>query len=274
MRFPIAALCGKVGMSRQNFHKTRVARGRKKVDEQLVKRLVQSERMVQPRIGGLKLHRLLRPILRSAGADMGRDRFFEVLKDQHLLLKPLPKAPRTTNSRHKLPVFPNLIKDMEVSGSNQVWVCDITYIRTRENFLYLSLITDKSSRKIVGWHLGRTLGAEETLGALETALGGLPAGVFPVHHSDRGSQYCSQAYVECLRAHKLPISMTEEHHCAENALAERVNGILKQEYFLSREFKSFKHAHEAVQEAIHLYNTRRLHRSLQFRTPEEAHRVA
>jgi transposase InsO family protein len=261
-------------MSRQNFYRVRVIRARKKVDEGLVKELVQAERKVQPRIGGLKLYRTLRSTLEEAGVGMGRDRFFEVLKNQGLLLKPLRRAPRTTNSRHNLPVFTNLIKDMEVTYANEVWVCDITYIRTDEDFVYLSLVTDKRSRKIVGYHLSRTLEAEESLKALEVALAELPAGAFPVHHSDRGSQYCSHAYVQCLQDHEMGISMTEENHCAENALAERVNGILKQEYFLGHEFKSFQHAHEAVREAIHLYNTRRLHRSLEFRTPDEVHRAA
>jgi transposase InsO family protein len=130
------------------------------------------------------------------------------------------------------------------------------------------------SRKIVGYHLGSTLEAKDTIHALAMALRDLPIGMHPTHHSDRGSQFCSHEYVKELKARNLPISMTEENHCAENALAERVNGILKQEYFLKHEFRTLEQARQAVEEAIHLYNTRRPHRSLQFRTPDQVHQAA
>jgi len=212
--------------------------------------------------------------LEGEGVRLGRDRFFEVLRNQALLLEPLPKAPRTTNSAHSLPVFSNLVKDLELRGPNQVWVSDITYIRTREDFAYLSLITDKFSKKIVGYHLGQTLSAEDTLKALDMAIATLPAGVRPIHHSDRGCQYCSHEYVKRLQDQGLAISMTEEDHCAENAMAERMNGILKQEYFLNYEFRTVAQARRAVDEAVRLYNTRRPHRALKLRTPEQVHRKA
>lgn len=274
MKTTIKTLCKKAGMSRQNFYKARKQRQRKAVNEKLVKELVNVERAIQPRIGGLKLHKILREELAEAGVRLGRDRFFKVLGNQGLLLERLPKAPRTTNSRHSLPVFTNQVKDLVLTGPNQAWAGDITYIRIKEEFLYLSLITDMSSRKIVGYHLGRTLETQDTLKALEMALKGKPESTFPIHHSDRGSQYCSHEYVKELKANNMPISMTEERHCAENALAERVNGILKQEYFLSCEFHTMEQALAAVVEAIHLYNTRRLHRSLAFCTPDQVHRAA
>ena len=261
-------------MSRQNYYKARKGRQRGEVDEGLVKHLVQAERAIQPRLGGLKLHSMLRDELAAEGVSLGRDRFFEVLRNQALLLEPLPKAPRTTNSAHSLPVFTNLIKDIELTAPNQVWISDITYIRTREDFLYLSLITDKYSRKIVGYHLGQTLETEDTLKALRMALARLPEGGRPIHHSDRGCQYCSHDYVNELKDHGLRVSMTEEDHCAENAQAERVNGILKQEYFLNYEFRTAEHALRAVNEAVRLYNTRRPHRSLALCTPEEVHSKA
>lgn len=270
----VTCLCKGVGMSRQNYYKARKARQRRDVDEHLVKQLVKAERAIQPRLGGLKLHYMLREKLAGEGVNLGRDRFFEVLRSQDLLLEPLPKAPRTTNSAHSLPVFTNLIEYMELTAPHQVLISDITYIRTREDFLYLSLITDKYSRKVVGYHLGRTLETEETLHALRMALGQLPEGTKPIHHSDRGCQYCSHEYVKVLKAHGLRVSMTEEDHCAENAQAERVNGILKQEYFLNCEFRSAKQAHRAVDEAIRLYNGRRPHRSLNMRIPEQVHRQA
>ena len=274
MKYPVMKLCKKVGMTRQNFYKSRSVRQRQKVDEQLVKQLVNVERAEQPRIGGLKLHSMLREQLEGASVFLGRDRFFEVLKNQALLLEPLPKAPRTTNSAHSLPVFTNLIKKFELTGPNQVWVSDITYIRTCEDFVYLSLITDKYSRKVVGYHVGRTLETQDTLKALAMALEALPEGCHPIHHSDRGCQYCSHEYVNVLKAHGMPVSMTEEDHCAENALAERVNGILKQEYFLNHTFRSVAQVRQAVEEAVRLYNTRRPHRSLNLCTPEQIHEKA
>jgi len=274
MRMGIKTLCAKVGMSRQNFYKARKQRQRQVVDEELVKELVKVERAVQPRLGGLKLHGLLRLELEDAGVRLGRDRFFKVLKNQGLLLEQLPKAPHTTCSRHSLPVFGNQVKELKLTGPNQAWASDITYIRTRDEFAYLSLITDMCSRKIVGYHLGKTLEAQETLMALEMALKEKPKGACPIHHSDRGSQYCCHEYVKQLKDHNMPISMTEEKHCAENALAERVNGILKQEYWLNCEFRTMEQALQAVEEAIHLYNTRRPHRSLNYRTPDQIHRAA
>lgn len=270
----LMVLCKKAGMSRQNFYKARKHRQRQEVDEQLVKELVTVERAIQPRIGGLKLHKILREELAGAGVKLGRDRFFKVLGNQGLLLERLPKTPQTTCSRHSLPVFTNRVKDFELTGPNQAWASDITYIRINGLFMYLSLITDMSSRKIVGHHLGRTLEAQDTIKALEMALREKPEFAFPIHHSDRGSQYCCHEYVEQLKAHNMTISMTEERHCAENAMAERVNGILKQEYLLGGEFRTTEQAVAAVEEAIHLYNTRRLHRSLALCTPEQAHRVA
>jgi transposase InsO family protein len=274
MKLAVSVLCTKVEMSRQNFYKARKERQRREVDEQLVRTLVESERRIQPRLGGLKLHHLLRAELESAGVSIGRDRFFEVLRSQGLLLEPLPKAPRTTNSRHSLPVFSNLLKGQEITGPNQVWSSDITYIRTEEAFMYLSLIIDMYSRKIVGYHLAWTLEACDTLKALDMALSHLPEGACPIHHSDRGSQYCSHEYVNRLQAHRLSISMTEENHCAENAMSERVNGILKQEYYLKEAFRSGRQAEKAVAEAVNLYNTRRPHRSLNLRTPEQVHNSA
>jgi len=264
-------MCKKVGMTPQNFYKSRSVRQHQKVNEQLVKQLVEAERAVQPRLGGLKLHRMLREELEAEGVSLGRDRFFEVLRKQALLLEPLPKAPRTTNSAHSLPVFTNLIKDLELTGPNQVWGSDITYIWTHEDFVYLSLITDKYSRKVVGYYVGRTLKAQDTLKALAMALEQLPEGVHPIHHSDRGCQYCSHEYVKQLKDHGMAVSMTEENHCAENAMAERVNGILKQEYFLNYTFQSVSQVRKAVDEAVWLYNTRRPHRSLGLCTPEKIH---
>jgi len=271
LKISTVCLCAKTGMSRQNFYKGRTRRNRHEVNADLIVELVRAERAIQPRLGGKKLHVVLNPILKDAGVEIGRDRFFKVLSERELLLEPLPKAPRTTNSRHSLPVFRNLVADMTLTGPNQVWVSDITYIRTDEGFLYLSLITDAWSRKIVGYHAGDTLETEGCLKALEKAARELVGGMFPVHHSDRGCQYCSHAYTDKLREYGLGISMTEEMHCYENAKAERVNGILKQEYYLGGCFRTKKQVIEAVDQAVYLYNTRRPHMALKYKTPEAVH---
>lgn len=261
-------------MTRQNYYKSRKKRKRQVFDEDLIKELVQAERASQPRLGGRKLMKRLTPELRNLGIQVGRDRFFKVLKRQGLLVKKLPPSSRTTNSYHNLPVFLNKVKGREPTAPNQIWASDITYIRKRNEFMYLSLITDMYSRKIVGYHLGESLDTEETLKALKMALRDKPRDARPIHHSDRGSQYCSHRYVKELVRHGLTSSMTEKDHCAENALAERVNGILKQEYGLGCGFKNAMHTNHAVRQAIRLYNTKRPHYSLGLETPEQVHRMA
>lgn len=262
-------------MSRQNFYFRRRRRERQGVDAELVVALVQKERQIQPRIGTRKLQGMFQRELAKAGVKMGRDRMFEVLRERGLLVPP-PRAefPRTTDSYHCLPVFKNRIKGLKVTKPNEVWVSDLTYVRTREGFVYLALVTDKVSRKIVGYHCGDTLESEGCLQALEKALRDLPAGSRPIHHSDRGSQYCCHAYVERLKERGLVISMTETDHCAENALAERMNGILKTEYLLGLEFAGKAEARRAVDQAVQVYNTRRPHTALKFRVPAEVHSFA
>lgn len=271
IKVSIERLCDEVGMTRQNFNKGHKKRVRQKVDEDLIRDLVVWERAWQPRLGGKKLYVLLKSEFKAAGIKIGRDRFFDVMRRQGLLLDPLPKAPRTTNSRHSLPVFSNLLTDMMIDGPDMAWLSDITYIRTDEGFLYLSLITDDWSRKIVGYNAGDSLETEGCLNALEQALKGLGNGAKPVHHSDRGCQYCSHMYTDKLREHGLEISMTQELHCYENAKAERVNGILKQEYALGGCFRTKKQAMKAIEQAIYLYNHRRPHAALNYRIPAEVH---
>ena len=226
-------------------------------------------------MGTRKLRVVLQGALAKAGVQLGRDRFFAVLRRNGLLLAPLPKEyPQTTSSYHCLPVFANLVKERELKQPNEVWVSDLTYLRTTEGFLYLALGTDKFSRKIVGYHCGDTLEAVGCVRALNMALKDLPAWAHPIHHSDQGSQYCCHEYVQALGSRGLTISMTEKDHCAENALAERMNGILKQEYRLGMEFATKAQARIAVPQGIWLYNTKRPHTALNFRIPAEVHQSA
>jgi putative transposase len=264
-----------LGITRQNYYVRRKARQRRQVDAGLVVTLVIEERKIQPRLGMRKLHFMLKGILAKEGVLLGRDRFLEVLREHGLLLEPKPAPyPCTTNSHHCLPVFHNRIRGMEVSKPNEVWVGDLTYVRTEMGFLYLALLTDKASRKVVGYHCGETLEAGGCLAALKHALAELPPGAKPIHHTDQGTQYCCHEYVNWAVEHGLSMSMTETDHCAENALAERMNGILKGEYGLGGEFKTKASARLAVDQAVHLYNTRRPHTSLGYRTPQAAHSLA
>lgn len=258
-------------MSKQNYYKGRKRRRSRQIDEGLVVELVQQERRLHPRMGGRKLHRLLKPRFEQAGVRVGRDRFFDILRGHDLLVKPLPRSPRTTDSRHCLPVFRNLITELEPTAPNQIWVSDLTYVRTGQNFVYVALIMDLSSRKIVGYDCSDSLEASGCVAALEQALEQLPKNRYPIHHSDRGTQYCCHAYVNRLTDRDLPVSMTEQNHCYENAYAERVHGILKQEYGLGNTFRNKTQAQRAVRQAVQLYNTCRPHLSLDYSTPKEVH---
>jgi transposase InsO family protein len=262
-------------MSRQNYYARRFHRAARAIDAELVLELVREERRVQPRLGTRKLRFMLRDAMNQAGVALGRDRFFALLRQADLLVGPLPREwVNTTCSQHKLPVYPNLIRDLVVSAPNEVWVLDLTYIRTDEGFMFLALVTDKGSRKIVGYHCAENLEAGGCVRALRMALAELPAEARPIHHSDRGTQYCSHEYGNVLAERGLPISMTERNHCAENALAERMNGILKSEYGLGGRLESKVQARRAVVQAIETYNERRPHSALQLRTPEQAHRLS
>ena len=271
----VTSVCRRVGMSRQNYYARHRQRQRRAVDGELVAGLARRERRMQPRLGTRKLYHLLKPELEQAGVRIGRDRMFDELRSRGLLLEPVAaQDPRTTQSYHNLPVFRNLVKDLEVKAPNEVWVSDLTYLRTAEGFVYLALITDRYSRKIVGWNVGDNLEAVGCTRALDQALKDLPPHSRPIHHSDQGSQYCCHEYVQRLGARGLPVSMTESNHCAENALAERMNGILKQEYGLGAQFGSKTLAQAAVRQGIQLYNTRRPHGALGNRFPAQVHQAA
>lgn len=268
----VSAVCRRLGMTRQNYYARRQHRQRRQVDAELILGLVRGGRQLPPRLGTRKLRVVLAGALATAGVAVGRDRFFEMLRGGPLLVAPLPQEyPRTTNSYHCLPVFQNLIKARVVTQPNEVWVSDRTYLRTREGFLYLALVTDKYSRKIVGYHCGDTLEATGCISALAMALRALPAGAQPIHHSDRGSQYCCHEYVNALTDRGLSVSMTGQDHCAENALAERMNGILKSEYGLGQEAPTKAVGRQLVTQAVNLNNTRRPHTALALRMPAEVH---
>jgi putative transposase len=262
-----------VAITRQNYYARRRQRQRRKVDGQLVCQLVQQERHLQPRLGTRKLRVLLQAPLKEAGVSLGRDRFFEVLRQRDLLLKPKrSEHPQTTSSYHSLPVFRNLIRERQVRRPNEVWVGDLTYWRSDEGFMFLALLTDKMSRHIVGYDCADSLESIGCQRALKMAMQQLRPGEQPIHHSDRGSQYCCHDYVELASAGGLSMSMTETDHCAENALAERMNGIVKSEYGLDQRFQTKAQLRGAVNQAIALYGTRRPHTALGYQFPAVVHK--
>lgn len=220
----------------------------------------------EPRVGTRKLQ----DRLAGMGLEIGRDALFTLLRNKGRLVKRKKRSCKTTYSRHKYAVAPNLMKSMEVTASRQVVVSDITYVRVGfKGFAYLFLVSDLYSRRIVGWHLSRDLSnysAQVALSKAATVLGDT-TGV--VHHSDRGCQYCCHEYLESLASAKMLPSMTDENHCYQNAVAERINGILKDEFNIDQVFSSFMEAQAAVSKAILVYNTKRTHWSLGLQTPEE-----
>jgi putative transposase len=267
-------LCQVAGMTRQNYYKQRRQRQRRQVDDDLIVQLVCRERAVQPRLGGRKLLHVLGADLAKADVIIGRDRFFQLLRDNELLIERTVHSVRTTDSRHSFRVYENLLKDRKLTGPHQALVSDITYIRTGEGFLYLCLVMDAFSRAIVGFDCSDSLERDGALRALGQALGQLPESCEAIHHSDRGSQYCCHDYVQRLEGAGVGISMTQENHCYENSQAERLNGILKQEYGLGGVLGSKRDALRLVGEAVELYNWRRPHQRLGYASPMQVHKVA
>lgn len=270
----MSGLCRLAGISRQHYYKAARRREARQHDESLALELARAQRQAQPRLGGRKLLALVNPGLDQAGVPrLGRNRFYRLLASNGMLVPGRRRrAPRTTDSRHMFKKCPNLLKDAVITGPNQAWVSDLTYLSTREGFVYLSLIMDVFSRKIVGWNAGNTLEASGCLKALKMAIASLPPGAAPLHHSDRGVQYCCREYARALRRRGLRRSMTWENHCYENAQAERLNGILKQEYGLGHVIESPGQARQMAAQAVDLYDTRRPHQALGYRTPDEVHR--
>ncbi len=262
-------------MSRQAYYKSIRKEITAGLSQELALQMVSSIRRQMPRIGGKKLYHMIKGDLDEMGLAMGRDRFFALLRENRLLVKRKKSYTRTTDSFHRFRVHRNLIRELDIAGPDRVYVSDITYIRLRgKRFAYLFLITDVYSRKIVGWHLAKDLSITGALTALKMALRQCRDTTGLIHHSDRGIQYCSKEYVGLLKKSRARISMTEENHCYENSVAERVNGILKDEFLIDNGFDSIKVAARAIEQAIGTYNTVRPHWSLDLLTPETVHRAA
>ena len=253
------ALCGCLGYSRQGYYRRLALEAKRQAQADVVLRQVREIRLEQPEVGGRKLYRMIRP------TGYGRDRFFRLLREECLLIKPRRSFRRTTWAGPKR--FRNLTKDLVVRRVGELMVSDITYLETEQGFCYLFLTTDYHSRKIVGYALRRDLTSQGNMDATTMAFGSVPAG--GIHHSDRGWQYSAEPFRRLLQAHAVHSSMTEEDHVYENAVAERINGILKYELGLRYRFASFTDALKAVQHAVRIYNDKRLHVSLDYKTPSQ-----
>jgi putative transposase len=263
----VSEVCKCFGLSRDAYYKYNKRQCKREAIAEKVIGMVTHERKDQPRVGTRKLHEALHPVFKIEDLKVGRDKLFAILREYNMLVGRKKAYCKTTYSHHRFHKYGNLIKDMEITASNQVWVSDITYIRTVKGFCYLALVTDLFSRKIVGYDISDTLELTGCLRAFKRAQRAARPAAGLVHHSDRGFQYCSNEYVETLTKHKVNISMTQENHCYENAVAERVNGILKDEFYLDQCFFTTELARVATKNAIEVYNNKRLHLSLGYKTP-------
>ena len=262
--------CRLFGISRQAIYQSeqRIQLRTKELSQ--IKPLVQNIRMEMPRIGTRKLYYLLKQELDVLNIKIGRDGLFDYLRTENLLIKPKRNYTKTTNSKHWLRKYPNLFKDLNPIRPEQVFVSDITYIKSRERTHYLSLVTDAFSRKIMGYKLSEDMSSENVVQALKMAAKNRTTIKPLIHHSDRGLQYCSSIYQEELAVNQIVPSMTDGYDCYQNALAERVNGILKQE-FLIETCNTGKELKKLIDESIETYNTKRPHLSLNMKTPNIVH---
>ena len=266
----LSQVCSLSGYSRQAYYKRRLVKTREPVKEDQLIQEVIAYRELMPRLGGRKLLFLMKPFMKKHQLSVGRDCFFRILGRHGLLNKKRRGKPRTTDSNHWMRKYPDLIRKLILTGSKQLWVSDITYLDLCDEHVYLSLITDAYSRKIVGFHVSASLGADGCIKAMEMATLGRNKEDKLIHHSDRGTQYCCDDYIELLQHHKVDISMTQTGDPRDNAIAERVNGILKME-LLKQVFIDLEDARKDVAQAINIYNYLRPHSSLSMLTPALVH---
>jgi len=268
----LVRFCWLLGITRQAYYQHRWREQSVSIEEHLVLQQVRQIRQYHRRMGGRKLHECLEPFLLEHQIKMGRDVLFDLLSAHQLLVRRKRRRVYTTQSFHWLHKYPNLIEGFVPTQPNQLWVSDITYLRIAGGFLYISFITDVYSHKIVGYHIAETLESIETLQALMMAMGNenpLPHQL--IHHSDRGVQYCCEEYVKLLQQHHVRISMTENSDPRENPVAERINGILKEEYMDHYRINNIEQAKDCLEFAVNLYNRERPHLSLGMLKPSDVH---
>jgi putative transposase len=267
----LTRLCSLSGYSRQAYYKQCIVQEEEPLQEELIIQQVLGYRKLQPCLGGKKLYHLMEPFFVLHRIKMGRDKFLKILSEYGLQIERRRRnKPRTTDSNHWMKKYDNLIKEWSPTESNQLWVSDITYIQLADKDAFLSLVTDAWSRKIVGFHVSENLKAAGCIRALEMAISGCKNTKGLIHHSDRGVQYCCQEYVNILKDKGINISMTQSGDPRDNAIAERVNGILKTE-LLEPVFTDLQVARSAVEKAINIYNYLRPHSSISMLSPALVH---
>ena len=269
----LSRACKLLGISRQAVYQREKRIAQRSTELAPVNDLVLELRRFMPRLGGRKLYFLLKPKLDEQGIKLGRDGFFNYLRDHRLLVQPVKRYTKTTHSKHWMKKHPNLMESQKINRAEQVFVSDITYVETDEGVHYLSLVTDAYSRKIMGHEVSNDMRAESVVKALRRAARQRKTRQSLLHHSDRGLQYCSAIYQKELKRHGITPSMTDGYDCYQNALAERVNGILKQEFLLYK-CRTLKELKSLVQESVDIYNRLRPHLGLDMKTPDEVHKKA
>jgi len=259
-----------LGYSRQGLYKKAHEREKRFIEAEIVLQQVHHIRSKHKRMGVKKLYIKLQPFFKTHQLKLGRDALFDLLREFKMLVKPLKRSHHPTDSFHRFYKYPSLIKDWSPAAPNQLWVSDITYIEVKDGFNYLSVITDAFSHKIVGWHLAKSPTAKASVEALRMAFKNNKNIGQLIHHSDRGAQYCSQEYVRVLKSKGVKINMTEHGDPYENAMAERINGIIKNEY-LEKRYSNDGQLWLDVSKTVRLYNTDRLHMSIGMETPGYIH---
>jgi transposase InsO family protein len=267
----IAVLCRLFGKTRHAYYDSLWRKESNLVKEDVILQEVINIRKDLPRLGTRKLHFVIQNKLISHQISFGRDYLFDLLSEHKLLIRQRKRKAITTDSRHWMRKYSNLVKGLEITRPEQVWVSDITYIRLTNQWGYLSLITDAYSRKIMGYCFRQDLAAEGCIEALKMALNNRFYNQSIIHHSDRGSQYCSHNYVDLLLKNNIAISMTENGDPYENALAERMNGIIKTEFNLYSSLLGFEQTKNKISKSIKSYNELRPHASCDYLTPNQAH---
>ena len=264
-------LCRLLGVTRQSYYKSQKTREKTLLQEEVVLSLVSEVRSKLPRVGTRKLYHMIKSEMDENELKIGRDRLFDILRSNGMLVKVRRNKAKTTFSYRWFNRFDNLTEGIRLSGSNQLWVSDITYVRVGSKFLYLSLITDAYSRRIVGYHLSRSLDRSGCIAALRMALSTTTSTEGLIHHSDRGVQYCSGEYTALLEQHGIRISMTQNSQPLDNPKAERINGIIKGEFLDNYNLRGLDDAREGVRKAVAMYNSLRPHESLRLATPNQVH---
>ncbi|MCC9168380.1 IS3 family transposase [Pontibacter sp. XAAS-A31] len=270
-KMSISRSCQLFGYTRQAYYKRRKVRTGNELEEQQVLELVQEKRLKMPRLGTRKLHFLLQDGFAESNLKIGRDRLFTLLGSNRLLIRPRKSYVKTTDSKHWLRRHKNLVEELEITRPEQVFVSDITYVYTDQGYSYLSLVSDAYSKQIMGYCLARDLKAEGPLQALGMAIGNRKYSHPLIHHSDRGLQYCCADYQQALVQAGIRPSMTEQYDPYQNAVAERINGILKDEFFIGDGFGSHQQAEKVIEESIAVYNNLRPHQSCRLLTPRQMH---